>query len=159
MLTGCRRNEILSLRWEDIDFEHDEFRRHDAKTGGRMIPLSPAVRQVLTALPRQPDNPWVISGCAPGSRLGNLNASWGVVREKAGLKDVRIHDLRHSFASSGLALGESLPMIANHLGHSKVQTTARFAHLARDSVKTAAERVAGSLSADAKLPPGAISNA
>jgi len=148
MLTGCRRNEIVSLKWEDVDFEHEEFRLRDSKTGGRMIPLSPTARKVLDALPRQPGNPWVISGSAPGSRLGNLNASWGIVRKKAGLEEVRIHDLRHSFASRGLALGESLPMIARHLGHTNVQTTARYAHLARDSVKTAGERVAVSLASE-----------
>ena len=153
MLTGCRRNEILTLRWEDVDLEHDEIRLPDAKTGARAVPLSPTARQVLTSLPRQPDNPWVIYGRGPGARLSNLNATWGVVRKKAGLEDVRIHDLRHSYASRALSLGESLPMIGKLLGHSKVQTTARYAHLARDSVKVAAERVANSLAADLDSPP------
>ena len=156
MLTGCRRNEIVTLRWQDVDFEHDELRLRDAKTGARAVPLSPTARQVLTALPRQPGNPWVISGRAPGTRLGNLNASWGIVRKNAGLEDVRVHDLRHSFASRALSLGESLPMIGKLLGHSKLETTARYAHLARDSVKTAGEGVAVSLSADAKLAPDAF---
>ena len=153
MLTGCRRNEILTLRWEDIDLEHDEIRLRDAKTGARAVPLSPTARQVLAALPRQPDNPWVISGRGPGTRLGNLNATWGVVRKKAGLEDVRLHDLRHSYASRALSLGESLPMIGKLLGHRKVQTTARYAHLARDSVKAAAERVSDSLAVDLDTPP------
>ena len=153
MLTGCRRNEILTLRWEDVDLEHDEIRLRDAKTGARAVPLSPTARQVLAALPRQPDNPWVISGRGPGTRLSNLNATWGVVRKKARLEDVRIHDLRHSFASRALSLGESLPMIGKLLGHSKVQTTARYAHLARDSVKAAAERVSNSLAADLNSAP------
>ena len=99
MLTGCRRNEILTLRWEDVDLEHDELRLRDAKTGARAVPLSPTARQVLAALPRQPNNPWVISGHGPGARLSNLNAPWELVRKKAGLEDVRIHDLRHSCAS------------------------------------------------------------
>ena len=153
MLTGCRRNEILTLRWEDVDLEHDEIRLRDAKTGAHAVPLSPTARQVLAALPRQPDNPWVISGRGPGTRLSNLNATWGVVRKKARLEDVRIHDLRHSFASRALSLGESLPMIGKLLGHSKVQTTARYAHLARDSVKAAAERVSDSLAADLNSAP------
>ena len=152
MLTGCRRNEILTLRWEDIDLEHDEIRLRDAKTGARAVPLSPTARQVLAGLPRQPDNPWVIFGRGPGRRLSNLNAWWGVVRKKAGLEDVRIHDLRHSYASRALSLGESLPMIGKLLGHRKVQTTARYAHLARDSVKTAAERVSNSLAVDLDNP-------
>ena len=125
MLTGCRRNKILTLRWQDVDLEHHEIRLRDAKTGPRAVPLSPTARQVLAALPRQPDNPWVISGRAPGTRLGNLHAAWAAVRKKAGLEDVRMHDLRHSYASRALSLGESLPMIGKLLGHSKVQTTAR----------------------------------
>ena len=77
---------------------------------------------------------------------------WLVVRKRAGLEDVRIHDLRHSFASRALALGESLTMIGKLLGHRQVQTTARYAHLARESVKTSAARVAGSISADMEKP-------
>ena len=98
MLTGCRRNEILTLRWEHIDLEHDELRLRDAKTGARAVPLSPTARQVLTGLPRQADNPWVFPGREPGTRMANLNASWQVVRKEADLDDVRIHDLRHSCA-------------------------------------------------------------
>ena len=90
MLTGCRRNEILTLRWQDVDLEHDEIRLSDAKTGARAVPLSPTARQVLASLPRQPDNPWVITGRGPGTRLSNLNATWAVVRKSAGLEDVRM---------------------------------------------------------------------
>ena len=156
MLTGCRRNEILTLRWQDVDLEHDEIRLRDAKTGPRAVPLSPTARQVLAALPRQPDNPWVISGRGHGARLSNLNATWTVVRKKAGLEDVRMHDLRHSYASRALSLGESLPMIGKLLGHHKIQTTARYAHLARHSVKAAAVRISDSLAADMDTPPDAV---
>ena len=104
---------------------------------------------MLAGLPRLPDNPWVIAGAKPGARLSNLNNSWLVIRARADLKGVRIHDLRHSFASRALALGESLPMmIGKLLGHRKVQTTALYAHLARDSVKASAARIAESLRAD-----------
>ncbi len=153
LLTGCRRDEILTLKWEDIDLEHDELRLRDAKTGARAVPLSPTARGVLTAIPRQPGNPWVIFGRGPGTHLANLNSSWGVVRREAGLEDMRLYDLRHSFASRALALGESLPTIARLLGHS--QTTARYAHLARQPVKTAAATVADSLADDMGPAPSA----
>ncbi|MDE0101371.1 MAG: tyrosine-type recombinase/integrase [Bryobacterales bacterium] len=148
MLTGCRRNEILTLRWEDVDLEGGELRLRDAKTGARWVALSPAATTVLAALQRLPDNPWVITGSRTGMRLANLNAQWVVVRKRAGLEDVRIHDLRHSFASRALALGEGLAMIGKLLGHRQVQTTARYAHLARESVKTSAARIAESIAAD-----------
>ena len=99
-------------------------------------------------MPRLSDNPWVITGSKVGRRLANLNAQWVVVRRRAGLEDVRIHDLRHSFASRALALGEGLAMIGKLLGHRQVQTTARYAHLARESVNTSATRVAESIAAD-----------
>lgn len=98
--------------------------------------------------PRLPENPWVIAGSKPGTRLSHLAYYWYRVRERAGLDDVRIHDLRHSFASRALALGEPLPMIGRLLGHTKIQTTARYAHLARDSIKESAARVAASIGAD-----------
>ena len=148
MLTGCRRGEIVTLRWEDVDLETGELRLRDAKTGPRQVALSPAAVRVLSAIPRHAGDPWVIAGRRPGTRLANLNASWLVVRARADLEDVRLHDLRHSFASRALALGESLSMIGKLLGHRKVQTTARYAHLAQDTVKASAERVAESLRAD-----------
>ena len=148
MLTGCRRGEIVTLRWEDVDLEAGELRLRDAKTGPRLVALSPAAVRVLSAIPRVVDTPWVIAGRKPGTRIANLNALWLVVRARAGLEDVRLHDLRHTFASRALALGESLSMIGKLLGHRKVQTTARYAHLAQDSVKASAARVAQSLKAD-----------
>ena len=148
MLTGCRVNEILTLRWEDVHLEASEIRLRDSKTGPRVVPLSPAAARVLAGLPRAADNPWVIAGRKAGSRLNRLYRQWYRVRERAGLEDVRIHDLRHSFASRALALGESLPLIARLLGHTKIQTTARYAHLARDSIRVSAARVAASIGKD-----------
>ena len=80
--------------------------------------------------------------------MRDLDDAWEILRSRAGLRDVRIHDLRHSFASRALALGESLPMIGKLLGHRKVDTTARYAHLARDSVHESAARIADSIAAD-----------
>ncbi|MCY4431497.1 MAG: site-specific integrase [Rhodospirillales bacterium] len=128
--------------------EANEIRLRDSKTGPRVVPLSPAAARVLAGLPRPAETPWVIAGRRPGTRLTHIHHHWYRVRERAGLGDVRIHDLRHSFASRALALGESLPMIGKLLGHSKIRTTARYAHLARDSVKVSAARVAASIGAD-----------
>ena len=112
------------------------------------MPLSPAAAEVIAELPRIPGNPWVIAGRKTGAPLRNLQYPWEILRARAGLEDVRIHDLRHSFASRALALGESLSMIGELLGHRRVRTTARYAHLALDSVKTSASRVAGSIESD-----------
>ncbi len=143
LLTGCRLSEIQLLRWEYV--KDDCIELPDAKTGGRVVPLGPEARAVLGNLPREEDNPWVITGRLPGSHLTDLQKPWRRIRARAGLEDVRIHDLRHSFASRALALGESLTMIGKLLGHTQVQTTARYAHLARDSIQTAAARITGSI--------------
>ena len=148
MLTGCRCGEILDLRWDDVHLEARELRLRDSKTGPRVVPLSPAAARVLAAVPRVAGNPWVIVGRKPGGRLLQITYHWHRVRARAGLEDVRAHDLRHSFASRALALGESLTMIGKLLGHSKIQTTARYAHLARASVKASAAKVAASIGAD-----------
>ena len=153
MLTGCRRNEILTLRWEDVRLEAQELHLSDSKSGPRTVSLSPEAVQVLASIERLPDNPWVIPGTKPGARLSSLFEPWRKVRARAGLDDVRLHDLRHSFASRALALGESLPVIAKLLGHARIQTTARYTHLTRDAVKDAATRVAQGIAEDI-LPTG-----
>ena len=141
MLTGCRKSEILTLRWKHVVLEAGELRIPDSKTGARVVPLSPAAVKVLAALPRPPGNPWVIPGRRPDTHLRALADAWKVIRARAGLKGVRIHDLRHTFASRALALGESLPMIGKLLGHSQMETASRYAHLARDSVHESAARI------------------
>ena len=143
LLTGCRLSEIQFLRWEYV--KDDCIELPDAKTGGRVVPLGPEARTILAGLPREDDNPWVIAGRLPGSHITDLQKPWRRIRARAGLEDVRIHDLRHSYASRALALGESLTMIGKLLGHTQVQTTARYAHLARDSIQTAAARITGSI--------------
>ena len=148
MLTGCRSGEITTLRWEDVHLKANELRLRDSKTGPRVVPLSPSAVRVLEGLPRAAGNPWVVAGRKPGNHLSHISHYWYRVRKRAGLDDVRLHDLRHSFASRALALGESLSMIGKLLGHRKIRTTARYAHLARDSVKESAARVAASIGAD-----------
>ena len=147
-LTGCRRSEILKLRREDVALEAGELRLPDSKTGARAIPLPPEAVELLAGLLRAHGGPWVIPGRKPGTHIANIDEAWRLIRDRAGLEGVRIHDLRHSYASRALALGESLPVIGKLLGHSKLETTARYAHLARDSAQEAAERVATSIATD-----------
>ena len=99
MLTGCRLSEIQTLRWEDVNLEAAEIRLRDGKTGARMVPLSGAAVNVLSALPRPDDNPWVIVGRKPDAHLTDLQHPWRRIRARADLDDVRIHDLRHTCAS------------------------------------------------------------
>ena len=148
VLTGCRRNEVVELQWNDIDRTSGELHIRDGKTGGRMVPLTPEVQKVLDGISRVPDNPWVITGEKPGSYLKSVNISWEAVRAEAELKGVRLHDLRHSWASRALALGESLSMIGKLLGHRRLETTARYAHLAMDAEKASAAKVGGSIGSD-----------
>ena len=142
MLTGCRLSEIQKLCWEYVDVEAGELRQLDSKIGGRAVPLAPSAVRLLANLPRDEDNPWMIAGKVPGSHLTDLQHPWRRIRTRAELPDVRIHDLRHTYASGGLLVGEGLTMIGKLLGHNKVETTARYAHLANDPLKAAANRIA-----------------
>ena len=148
MLTGCRLTEILTLRWDDVDRASGELRLRDSKTGARMVSLTPTALKVLGGIARVPGNPWVIAGGKPGAHLPSLTVYWHRVRAEAGLGGVRIHDLRHSYASRALALGESLSMIGRLLGHADVESAARYAHLARDAEKVSTARVGASIGAD-----------
>ena len=148
MLTGCRKNEILTLRWKDVDLDAGELNLADAKTGPRAVQLPPTAVRILQTLPRRIHSPWVFPGRDPKARLSTVTHLWLAVRTRAGLEDVRLHDLRHSFASRALALGETLPVIGKLLGHSDIETTARYAHLARDFLHEAADRIADSIAAD-----------
>ena len=155
VITGCRHSEIVSLRWDDVDRTAGELRLRDAKADPRMVPLTEPVSAVLAGIRREPGNPWVIVGRKPGTRLSSLRNYWHSIREKAGLDDMRLHDCRHSYASRTLALGEGLPTIGKLLGHRKIATTARYEHLARDSVITSASRIAQCIAKDVLYSNGA----
>ena len=152
LLTGCRLREILTLKWDDIDRKAAELRLRDAKTGARMVPLTPDAMVALAEIVRVPGSPWVFAGRTPDRHLSQLTTYWHRVRQKAGVGDVRIHDLRHSFASRALVVGESLAMIGRLLGHNDIGSTARYAHLARDAEKIAVAKVGGSIEADILRP-------
>ncbi|MEQ8824280.1 MAG: tyrosine-type recombinase/integrase [Filomicrobium sp.] len=133
IFTGARRNEILTLEWRFADFERRVLRLPDSKTGEKIIRLNAAAVEVLTTLPRQEGNPYVIAGHKERQHLVNLQKSWDRVRTLAGLNDVRLHDLRHSFASMiASAPGSSLIQLGGLLGHRNPSTTARYAHLFDD---------------------------
>ena len=147
ILTGCRLREILTLKWEHVDFDAGVLRLPDSKTGAKVVYLGQPALDVLRTAARLPGNPWVIWGRKPGTHLYGLQSVWERVRARAGLNDVRIHDLRHTYASAAVAAGQGLPMIGKLLGHTQVQTTARYAHLAADPVKAAAEQVSAVIAA------------
>jgi integrase len=147
MLTGCRLGEIMTLQWAHVDIKARELRLRDSKTGAKIVHFGKTGADVLEGIEKLDDNPYVITGKKPGSHLTVLQHPWRRIRAKAGLDDVRIHDLRHSYASGALALGEGLPMIGKLLGHTQVQTTARYAHLANDPVKTAGGKVSDMIGA------------
>jgi integrase len=146
MLTGCRLNEVMTLKWEDTHLGQFELRLPDSKTGAKTVHIGQSVVDVLLTIERINSNLYVITGKNEGRPLTDLQHPWRHIRASAGLHDVRIHDLRHSFASGALALGEGLPMIGKLLGHSQVQTTARYAHLTNAPIKVAASRIADSIS-------------
>jgi integrase len=122
-----------------------EFRLPDSKTGAKTVHLGDAILDFLRAVPRVPGNPYVIVGKKEKAYLADLQRPWRRIRESAGLGNVRIHDLRHTFASSGLLVGEGLSMIGKLLGHTQIQTTARYAHLASDPMKKAAKKISDQL--------------
>jgi integrase len=140
-LTGARRNEILTLRWKHVSEEHECLLLPDSKTGRKTIRLNAPALAVLHKIPRLEGNPCVICGEKPGRHLVNLEKPWRRIRAAANLDGVRLHDLRHSFASVGASGGQSLVIIGKMLGHSQPATTARYAHLADDPVRAASEAI------------------
>jgi integrase len=159
LLTGCRRGEIVNLRWGHVDFERECLRLPDSKTGAKVVYLNAPARVLLQELPRMAGNSRVIPGVKAESASAAIDKVWSRVRKAAELKDLRLHDLRHSFASIGAAGGLSLPIIGALLGHKHAMTTARYAHLSADPLRAANDMVGARIAAAMNLKPAAADTA
>ena len=147
LLTGCRKGEIINLRWDHVDFERECLRLPDSKTGAKVVYLNAPARALLCELPRIANTSRVVPGARADSSGPAIDKVWSRVRTAAGLGDVRLHDLRHSFASVGAAGGLSLPVIGALLGHKHTSTTARYAHLSADPLRAANDTVGARIAA------------
>ena len=141
--TGCRFGEIRLLQWQEV--ETDALNLGDSKTGPRKVYLNCKAREIITRQQRT-DSPYVFpSSKDPSAPTPQTPAVWYLVRKRAGLEDVRLHDLRHNFASHAVMQGVPLPTVARLLGHRQVSMTLRYAHVADREVEAAAERIGNAI--------------
>ncbi len=149
IFTGCRLSEILKLRWSEVDLGRGLLFLPDSKTGRKAVVLSDAARAILAGIPRS--GVYVIAGATTGQPYerprSDLKRPWDLVRQRAGLSDVRLHDLRHTYASIGVGEGMGLPIVAELLGHSDTATTKKYAHLSADPVRRAANEIGARIAA------------
>ena len=141
LLTGCRKSEILTLRW--IDYREGKLYLADSKTGPRTVWLSSAARHVLDGLDRR--SRWIFPSASGPLTKGSLDSFWRAARAEADLSDVRLHDLRHTYASMALRHGETVLTIGRLLGHNKPETTLKYTHAADGTVRDAVEAVGAAL--------------
>lgn len=135
ILTGARKREVLDARWEDFDLVKRQWRIPITKAGRpRYVPLSSGVINLLAHVPHDDHNPWVFPNPKTGKPYISIFGSWNTARQAAGLGEVRIHDLRHSFASFLVNAGRSLYEVQRILGHTQIKTTQRYAHLSHDTL-------------------------
>jgi integrase len=147
ILSGCRLSEILSLRWEWINFERGCLIMPDSKTGAKTVPLGAPALRALAELPHQEGSPYVLPAERGDGHFVGIQRPWQRVRGAAGLDDVRIHDLRHSFASIAVSGGDSLYLVGKVLGHRQSRTTERYAHLKDDPLRAVANRTSERIAA------------
>lgn len=157
ILTGARKREVLDAQWLDFDLSLKQWRIPVTKSGKpRHVPLSDGVLQLLATLPQEGDCPWVFANPKTRRPYVSVFSAWDRARRRAGLADVRIHDLRHSFASFLVNAGRSLYEVQKILGHTQVKTTQRYAHLSQETLLDAANAAGHSL-ASAFVPRQAAS--
>lgn len=147
LLTGCRVGEILTLKWAHVDFERGFLNLADSKTGAKKVLLGAPALQVLANIPHVKDNPYVIVGSEPKKPRSDLKRPWSRIIAHAGLTNLRLHDLRHSYASIGAAGGMGLGIVGKLLGHASAATTARYAHFADDPLRRASDSIGGTIAA------------
>jgi len=145
VLTGARKNEIAALRWEHVDFERGALRVPDSKTGAKVVPLGAPALTIFASLPRKKGSPWVFPAARGKGHHVGMPRVWRKLKTMAKLKDVRMHDLRHGFASIAVADGSSLYLVGKVLGHVQAATTQRYAHLQLDPVRAVANRTSRKL--------------
>src|SRR6476646_8847213 len=143
--TGCRLREILNLRWEHVDMERGLLFLPDSKSGRKTVILNAPALAILNSLERM--GPYVVPGFDPAKPRPDLKRPWDTITKRAGLDGVRLHDLRHTYASFGAGGGLGLPIIGRLLGHTQTATTARYAHLDNDPLRRASEAIAGRIAA------------
>lgn len=148
LLLACRKRELLDAKWEDVDLERRVLRVPLAKSGkARNIPLSSAAVLIFKQLPRWASCPYIIPNPETKQPYGNLYYPWNKVRKAAGLDDVRWHDLRHSAASALVQANVPIYTVARILGHSSLQHTSRYAHLADETLLSAVDTAASAMEA------------
>lgn len=145
ILTGCRKSEILSLRWSEVDFDFGCLRLSDSKTGQKIVTIGAPALHTLAGLSKQDGSDYVFPAMKGNKYYVGLPKAWERIRKQAGLEDVRLHDLRHSFASAGAGAGMGLQVVGKLLGHRDPKTTARYSHIADDPTRTAADRISRSI--------------
>jgi integrase len=145
LLSGCRRGEALTLQWKWIDYDHNIAKLSDSKTGQKVLLLGAGAIALLRDLSRINGSPLVFPSAVGGTTPISVQKAWDKIRKAADLDDLRLHDLRHNFASAAVSSGQSLYIVGKLLGHSQAQTTQRYAHLAPDPVREAADKISNEL--------------
>jgi integrase len=141
LLTGARLREVLHAKWDWVDIERGMIFLPTSKTGRKTVYLSQAAVELIQGLPRVAGNPYLFPGEKEGKPRADLKKPWAAVCGAAGIEGVRLHDLRHSFASFGAGESLGLPIIGKLLGHTQTSTTARYSHLDADPMKRAANLI------------------
>jgi len=158
VLTGARTGEIIGLTWNMVDLERGLLILPDSKTGQKTIVLNSAAIEVLESIPRMEGNKHVIVGHVEGQPLYDLKKQWVRVKKEANINDIRVHDLRHSFASVAVGSGGSLPVLGKVLGHADSRTTERYAHLEESPVRELVETTGARFQELMGSPPALTEN-